>query len=547
MKKFFSIFLSLVLAVLMLTPAFAAPAYVSTGNCPTVYLMGYGSGIYDQDMNYKAPIETPEGYFTDAVKDCMGDFLKAYMTGSEADLETYKTKLLSWIAPIYEDLLIGEDGYQKDNYRIAWTMPETEVNRVSGGIYPLRAYTFTYDWRLSPLDTAEKLAKYIDIVLAATGAQKVNLVGRCEGSCHVMTYLAKYGHEKINRVFFNNPSYEGYLLTSGLFSGKVQFNTTEINRWLKNNEGILTMPEGEIFELLQATLDLFSTMPGIDPTGDLLDNAFRKVLYPILPDVLLASYATYPGMWAMVSDEEFEDAIDYVFSGKEDTYAGLIARIRDYHDNVQIKDREILNDCMEDGITVGVMTKYGYPSVPLFADSTQLSDGFTKLHYSSLGATTSTHTGTLDEEYIAKQEAEGLGKYISPDRKVDASTCICPDTTWFVGGLIHNNFPDSMEQLAQVFLTSPVPMHVELDPRYPQFMLTEGSDEHLIPMTEQNAAKSVVGLDLDVDVSDSVQTIVGRVRALIERLIAYIRGIISGIVAHAKGTADPVPLPQPAP
>ena len=104
-----------------------------------------------------------------------------------------------------------------------------------------------------------------------------------------------------------------------------------------------------------------------------------------------------------------------------------------------------------------------------------------------------------------------------------------------------------MEQLAQVFLTSPVPMHVELDPRYPQFMLTEGSDEHLIPMTEQNAAKSVVGLDLDVDVSDSVQTIVGKVRALSERLIAYIRGIISGIVAHAKGTADPVPLPQPAP
>ncbi|MBR5410062.1 MAG: hypothetical protein IK104_05270 [Clostridia bacterium] len=546
MKKIISLLLSLTLAALMLAPAFAAETqpYEPNGVSPTIYVLGFGSYIYDEDGNKVGPVDTPEGYLSDAVKDCIGAFAKAYLTGSEEDLEAYKEKLLSWVAPLYEDLLMGKDGYQQDNYHIWWQMPDKETNKKSGGTYPLRGYVFTYDWRLSPYDTAEKLARYVDIVLEATGAERVNLIGRCEGSCHVMTYLAVYGHDKVNKVLFHNPSCEGYLLTSGLFSGKLHFDATEIDRWLENNEGVFDMPEGEIFEMIKETLDLFATMPGIDPSGLLLDDVYQKVLYPVLPDVLLATYATYPGMWAMVSDENFDDAISYVFSGREEEYAGLIERVTAYHDEVQTQIEEIIGEATDDGVQAGVMTKYGYPSVPIFEDSTELSDGFTKLTYSSLGATTSTHTGTLDEDYIALQEGAGLGKYISPDKKVDASTCILRDTTWIVGGLIHNDFPDSMETLAQTFLTSPVPMTVDLDPRYPQFMLPNGNFE-LVPMTEENASKSTVGQELEVDFSDSLHAVIARVRAFIEGFIRSLRELISGIVGHAKGTADPVTDPEP--
>lgn len=549
MKKAISLLLGVLLLFTMALPALAAVAEekaVSNGTSPTVYVMGFGSGLYNEEGKEVAPVDLPDGYLTDAVKDCLGAFVKAYLSGDEADRDAYKEQLLGWVAPLYDGLLLGKDGYQHDNLHISWNMPTTEVDRKSGGVYPLRAYVFTYDWRLSPFDTADKLAKYVDVVLAATGAEKVNLVGRCEGSCHVMAYLQRYGHDKVNRVFFNNPSFMGYLLTSGLFSGKINFDSTELDRWLENNENQFALPEGEIFELLKEALDLFATVPGIDPTGALLNDVYQKVLYPILPDLLLVSYATYPGMWAMVEDEDFEDAMTYVFSGKEDEYAGLISRIRDYHDNVQVKAAEIIADCQADGVDFGVMTKYGYPSVPIFEDSTALSDGHTKLACSSLGAMTSTHTGTLDADYIAEQEEAGLGKYISPDKKVDASTCLLPDSTWIVGGLVHQDFPDSMEALAQMYLTHPISMTVDLDSRYPQFMIAEGADRHLVPMTEENASKSVVGTELNVSFTDSLSAVIYRIRTFIEQFITRIRELITGIVSRAKGeTVSEEPVTEP--
>ena len=101
-----------------------------------------------------------------------------------------------------------------------------------------------------------------------------------------------------------------------------------------------------------------------------------------------------------------------------------------------------------------------------------------------------------------------------------------------------------METLAQTFLTSPVPMTVDLDPRYPQFMLPNGNFE-LVPMTEENASKSTVGQELEVDFSDSLHAVIARVRAFIEGFIRSLRELISGIVGHAKGTADPVTDPEP--
>ena len=42
----------------------------------------------------------------------------------------------------------------------------------------LSGYRFAYDWRLSPYDIADELKAYIENVMAATGKDKVNLVGR---------------------------------------------------------------------------------------------------------------------------------------------------------------------------------------------------------------------------------------------------------------------------------------------------------------------------------------------------------------------------------
>ncbi len=55
----------------------------------------------------------------------------------------------------------------------------------------------------------------------------------------------------------------------------------------------------------------------------------------------------------------------------------------------------------------------------------------------SFGATTAKVPETLSDSYIAKQTEKGLAGYISPDRQIDASTCMFPDQTWFVKNLRH--------------------------------------------------------------------------------------------------------------
>ena len=550
LKKLISVLIAALLGVLLIAPAFAAGA---SGNCPTIYVKGYGSYIYNEEGEKIGPVDLPEGYITDAVKDCMPLFVRAYITKTKADIEAYKTKLLGWIAPLYADLILDENGDKRDDSHIWFTVPSSVRDQKIGGVYPVDAYNFNHDWRIDPWETADLIAQYVDVVLAGTGARKVNLIGRCEGSCHVMAYLAKYGHEKVNRVFFNCPSIDGYLLSSQLFSGKVNFDAENIDLWLNTNDQDITLPEGEIFELLRTTLDLFAATPGIDLSGVLLNDVFDTVLRPVLPDVMLATYANMPGMWAMTSEADFEDAISYVFEGKEQKYAGLIAKIRNFHENVAMKEAQIIADCQADGVEFGVMTKYGYPSVPIFVESDLLSDGYTALQYSSFGATTSDYNTTLHASYIKSQEAKGLGKYISADKKVDASTCLLPDTTWFVGGISHVNFPEAMEILMQHFLTSDNLFTVDSDPRYPQFSLYDESKEVLVPLTEKNAASSIVGADVLPSFGDSLTGFIARVRAFIEKFVYNLRALITGIVGEAQAMGDhndptrPVPEPDPEP
>ena len=86
------------------------------------------------------------------------------------------------------------------------------------------------------------------------------------------------------------------------------------------------------------------------------------------------------------------------------------------------------------GIEVGVLAKYGYLSMPIIKDYDELSDSLIGLKDASFGATCSTATTTLSDEYISSRIMENPenAKYISLDRMVDVSTAYFPETTWIV-------------------------------------------------------------------------------------------------------------------
>ena len=516
------------------------------GAVPSVYLVGGSAALVNAEGERVLPVTPPDGYLGEAVADCAPELAKALLLRTPETKAAYKEKLLSWVAPIYEKVVMDNNGDPvgeyyplRDSDAAPFTIPEVMPDRISGGVYPLRAYDFHYDWRVDPIVNAAKLEDYINAILRGTGAQKVNLLGRCEGGTIVMAYLAEYGHEKVNKIFFNTTASNGYILSSAIFSGEMDFSAKEINAYFKNNPNVSldsldlsAVPAGEdLLLILKAFLDGSEALPILDPAGTLVDRLYADLIREVIPDVLLASYGTFPAVWAMIDNDHFDAALSYVFAGREAEYAGLIERIVYYHENVSLKTEELLKECEADGIAVGSVSKYGYPSFPLYAESELLSDGQALVKEVSFGATTSTHSGTLSEAYIASRDP----KYISADKKIDASTCLFPDTSWFIGNLEHGNFPNLIDDLTQTFFLTDG-MTVDTYPAYPQFTVYNEA-YRLDPLTEENADKSVVGVGEEPTVSDASARFARAIANILIRVIVYVRTFIIGVILHGKGAA----------
>ena len=545
MKKAVSLLLSLIMLCGCMSALGAGVAYAADYVAyPTVYINGGRNALYTQDGKKISPVETPDGYISEAVSDCIGDLAKAVISGSDADMQAYKEKLVSWVAPLYEDIRLDDNGDPPQPVIVGtsassneyYIIPETLNNRISGGEYPITAYIYYYDWRVDPYETAAELNGFINKVLAATGKDKVNLVGRCEGGCPTMAYLEAYGHSKINKIMFLNTASNGYLLPTQICSGKVEFSSADVQAWLNNNVhfSIDSLDfDADIIELLQGILSLSAMAPEMDILGTTLDSVYTRVLREVLPDVMLVSYGTMPAIWAMVASDVFDDAVAYIFAGREAQYAGLIQKITYYHEHVQLRTEEILKECEADGIEIGALAKYGYPAIPLSADAKELSDGEALVKYLSFGATCSTYAGTLSDAYIASRDA----KYISADKKIDASTCLFPETTWFFGGTDHQTTPSEMNSLCQAFFTARSPMTVDTNPTYPRFMVGNGTDTPVVPLTDENSDTSVVGLNDDSSEPSGFLRFYNAVKALFLRLLAGLRAFVEGIIAHSRGEA----------
>ena len=82
--------------------------------------------------------------------------------------------------------------------------------------------------------------------------------------------------------------------------------------------------------------------------------------------------------------------------------------------------------------------------------------------------------------------ANGTDKYISPDKQIDDSTCLFPDTTWFIKDLDHNNFPGCVNDLMIAACRSEKELTIDDDVRFPQYMRFYYWEDAIKPLTEEN-------------------------------------------------------------
>ena len=168
--------------------------------------------------------------------------------------------------------------------------------------------------------------------------------------------------------------------------------------------------------------------------------------------------------------------------GYETKYAGLIEKLDNYDKTVRQRIPEIISQAKEHGCRVGLIAKYGYQQVPVYSGSARPGDDIVAFDTASFGATTSTVAGQFSDEYVNERIAQGKGKYISPDRQIDLSTALLPDTTWAVRGLRHGAWPWQIEKLALTFLQYDGEFTTATDPDYPAFLKAIPSTGEIVPM-----------------------------------------------------------------
>ncbi|MDO5844357.1 MAG: alpha/beta fold hydrolase [Methanocorpusculum sp.] len=135
-----------------------------------------------------------------------------------------------------ENLAIENELAVKNNFTNLNGKPAVEREYGSVGLYlPLidrlcadfpdrEIYLFSYDFRKSCADTADKLNEQIEFILNNSAHEKVDVVGHSMGGLVISSYAEKYGTEKLNKIVTLGTPYEGapnciYVTVNGAFFG----------------------------------------------------------------------------------------------------------------------------------------------------------------------------------------------------------------------------------------------------------------------------------------------------------------------------------------
>lgn len=387
----------------------------------------------------------------------------------------------------YKDMVLDENGEPTDGSESIYTAYSKESlrSRYNSPNANMDSLGFNYDWRLDPYENMERLHDFIDTVIEATGSEKVALYGRCLGACYEVLYYDLYKDERISDMILSHSALLGMTPIGEAFSGNLCVNGESVERFVyeydmginyKVNDSI-TLTDDLIRQVLKILVDIY----GLDMFCWVTTNAYQHIYDYITPRVLKHCFGSFPGYWAMCEDKYYEDAKKVVFAGEEEKYANFIKKIDKYHYNIMTRAEDILEEAAENGVKISSIVKYGEQIVPLIEDSDALSDQLLKVETASIGATCCGNDTYFTDAYIKNETEKGNGKYLSPDRKINASTCMFPDTTWFVKNVNHKVNPDAVNGLVFA-IANDGNSTVETNEKYPQFLYYDKENKNLVPL-----------------------------------------------------------------
>lgn len=475
MRKFLSVLLTLcmVLPLIAVTaPKASAMTLTDSGSqIPIIRIAGDGEPICDAEdkevLKFKDIIKafSSDGGSDADIGGSAKTIIKALADGyKKNDYSEYYEVVYKEMSELFSEIQLDKNGEVTNGTDISKNVRGRMANlsktdrKNEKGHYALADYPFWYDWRLDPLKIADELHEYITKIKQTTGAEKVSIATRCLGTQVALAYIAKYGTDDIHGLSFDGGTVYGSEPLSEMICGKFEINDGKAAlRFIEDLE-YYGMFKG-FDEFTEATLDMLVKTGAVGTVTDIVrETIYKKIAQGATSAIARSTFFCCPSYWGCVTAEDYQDALNYIFgeegSDKRKEYAGLIEKLDNYDKTVRQRIPELLQKIKNDGVKVCVIGKYGTQMVPTCESMNLVGDQIASLHRSTFGATTSTVLTTLSDEYIKKQTEAGLGKYISPDKQVDASTCFWPDSTWFIKGVTHSDWTSFENNIAYTVITA---------------------------------------------------------------------------------------------
>ena len=498
-RKALSVMLCAILVALCIVPAFAAD---QKATYPVLFVEGFnGSPLYKggnqkvfmpeaQDLTGVVTTLVPALLKFAAAKNVAK--LSGDIDGQAQAYDDFISAIVSAVDSVYSKIACDEHGNSiADDIDVLPTDAfgsgaEVGNSNIQEAVIPKAAevlgndmvYYFTYDWRMSLIDTAAKLNDAVKEIKRLTGADKVSLMGMSMGGALINTYTTIYGYGDICNLTMSSSAFKGLQYIGEIFTGHMDLDGELLGGLIDDflSEDVSLSELLKYSNVLNTLIDDMNEAFAYDQQGTKVlgadDNSATEPKNRIREEILIPYFATTPGMWTFVPEEYFNDAIKYVFvdTGRTLSSADLILKLTEFH-AIQQNVQNNLQSAMNNGVTVTIVSHYNVHVAPVTPKAKSMTGDVTIETVGTSGGATCAPIGeSFPDDYTQAKYPDK--DYMSPDRMIDASTCMFPDQTWFIKNMKHMEF-DMDGNNCDLFIwlvTATEQYTVETDDLYPQFL-----------------------------------------------------------------------------
>lgn len=318
-------------------------------------------------------------------------------------------------------------------------------------------YYFAYNSFGNHVDVCNELYDFIQMVKTETGHDKVNIVPISMGGS-VANGLLEYHPEvknDLNKVVYIVPALDGSTIVGDLLAKELTFLDAEFlyNGFL---ETLMDENEARLIEVVARILP---------------DQVLLKCLNAAVDTLVEEVAVNIPSLWALCPSSYYPALAEKYLS---DPAKADLKRQTDMYYRAQINSDQNIMELIENGVQVYNIVDY---DVPLYcignAWNNDNADGVIHLDSTSMGAYSVKVGEALPEGYVQANSncSNPEHNHISPDRVVDASAGLLPDTTFYFDAQNHEKTArnDIIISLATTLLATDDITDVYSSPDYPQF------------------------------------------------------------------------------